>query len=771
MLPMWNRGDLDDGYDSYKTGSSSGGSSGWVPSHESTLLSKQLGSGGSITGRRYSAVSDSGDTGIGTYCSDSVEDDSCSSTTPSSVLPLSRHHSGQEDELNSIISLVHVKPSTSTSLCPRMAASPGRIGHGNRFCQPNLPARSPPSGQTSDDMKDHQPIRRCSSLTKLPSGMDKNSSKTSAHRPSTDSHASLDRGLFYSCRKEYSVLNRDLYLPVSSSLLSHSFQRSPGSGPSYWNKHRSGFETDKSQSSTLSSPIKHNSLDMNYSSLAEAKRALVRDQVYSLSLSKLADSPLSHPVDRESPIQPAVRTQMWLTEQMEYSLKAEHGELGQVHGTETKVCGGDGQSFEQSINQNLHGTSQFVNTLVKVKEGMLRQRELEIDRQKQQILQLHARIRENELRAQQVLHSQKWFEDPQILKMKESVKKVPPDSQCCDEELSKKLALSELEVLHLNELYKQATQKYTEDLRKLEEKIKTRDRYISSLKKKFHRESEQNHEKQQRIETLEKYLAELPTVGEVQVQTLECVQLEKVQLRAQDLEKMVSHLQRKLEDSTSLLEEKDLKIEAQASREIELIASVHRLQQKVQKCLDDGVRLDLKHLEVENSQLQERQDHSSKLIECQKLQIERLNSRLRVTNKKLQKERSLSQQFDSQEDQSVPSTTLSQQVHVHNWLEELPLSDVEVPQVVRLLKELSMCLLDLKALCSILAQRAQGKELNLSLLLGMTSLNVSADDSECRYTQEDEVPVNLLEVSQLRRGIDELRKNITDCYTHCAVDS
>ncbi|XP_077443249.1 centrosomal protein of 85 kDa-like isoform X5 [Stigmatopora argus] len=720
MLPMWNRGDLDDGYDSYKT------------------------------------------------------DDSCSSTTPSSVLPLSRHHSSQEDELSSIISVVHVKPSTSTSLyaSPRIAASPGRTGHGNRSCQLNLPARSPLSAQTSDDMKDHQPIRRCSSLTKLPSGMDKNSSKTSVHSPSTDSHDSLDRGLFYSCRKEYNVLNRDLYLPVSSSLLSHSFQRSPGSGPSYWNKHRSGFETDRSQSSTLSSPIKHNSLDMNYTSLAEAKRALVRDQVYSLSLSKLADSPLSHPVDRESPIQPAVRTQMWLTEQMEYSLKAQHGELGQVHGTETKVCGGDGQSFEQSINQvNLHGTSQFVNTLVKVKEGMLRQRELEIDRQKQQILQLHARIRENELRAQQVLHSQKWFEDPQILKMKESVTKVPPDSQCCDEELSKKLALSELEVLHLNELYKQATQKYTEDLRKLEEKIKTRDRYICSLKKKFHRESEQNHEKQQRIETLEKYLADLPTVGEAQVQTLECVQLEEVQLRAQDLEKMVSHLQRKLEDSASLLEEKDLKIEAQARREMELIASVHRLQQKVQKCLDDGVRLDLRHLEVENSQLQERQDHSSKLIECQKVQIERLNSRLRVTNKKLQKERSLSQLFDSQEGQSIPSTTLSQQAHVHNWLEELPLSDVEVPQVAQLLKELSMCLLDLKALCSILGQRAQGKELNLSLLLGMTSLNVSADESECRYMQEEEVPVNLLEVSQLRRGIDELRKNITDCYTHCAVDS
>lgn len=48
--------------------------------------------------------------------------------------------------------------------------------------------------------------------------------------------------------------------------------------------------------------------------------------------------------------------------------------------------------------------------------------------------------------------------------------------------------------------------------------IKTRDRYISSLKKKCQRESEQNQEKQQRIETLEKYLSDLPTLDEVQAQ-------------------------------------------------------------------------------------------------------------------------------------------------------------------------------------------------------------------------------------------------------------
>ncbi|MEQ2244693.1 hypothetical protein ILYODFUR_019831 [Ilyodon furcidens] len=58
-------------------------------------------------------------------------------------------------------------------------------------------------------------------------------------------------------------------------------------------------------------------------------------------------------------------------------------------------------------NQMLMGTFIPVNTLLKVKEKLLRERELEIQSQKKQILQLHVWIRENEHRAQQVLHIQR----------------------------------------------------------------------------------------------------------------------------------------------------------------------------------------------------------------------------------------------------------------------------------------------------------------------------------------------------------------------------
>ncbi|XP_022593687.1 centrosomal protein of 85 kDa-like isoform X2 [Seriola dumerili] len=779
---MWFKGDLEDGYESNKTGSSGGGSPGWVPGTESAWHSNPPGPGSSIFGgRRHSTVSDSGDTGIGTYYSDSVEDDSSSSTTPLSFQPLSQHHLGQDDDG---IPTVHVMPSPSSSpnTSFRIPCSPSSSGKWSRSCQLLTPAMSPLGAPSCLDMKDHQPIRRWSSLTKLSSGAEKSSTRTSGYQYNSDSQGSLDRGLLYGYRKEPLGSNVDLYLPLSSSLLCHSLlQRSPGAGPCYRYNHSSrstGLDAGRSLSSALSSPVRHNTLDMNYSALPEAKLGRGGGQVYGLSLPKQADSTLGHQTDRGSPIQPAVRTQMWLTEQMEYRPKAERGsEPGQISGMGTEGCGGDGPSSwqqghqqEPGLNQMLTGTSLPVNTLVKVKEGLLRQRELEIDRQKQQILQLHARIRENELRAQQVLQSQRsWFDDPHILNTKESAMrtpcKQPSDRLCCDEELGRKLAVAELEVLHMNELFKQVTNKYTEDIRKLEEKIKTRDRYISSLKKKCQRESEQSQEKQQRIETLEKYLSDLPTLDEVQAQA----QQEEVQQKAKNLEKRVCQLQRSLEEGCALMKEKDIKIEMQSRREKELIASVHSLQQKVQKCLDDGVRLpvqDLKRLEVENIQLLEQQDHSSRLIEHQREQIERLTLQLTATSTRLQKKRR-----QQEESPAPPSRALPQPRQVDEGLLVHPLSHLEMPEVGRLLKEMSLCLLDLQALCNILAQRAQGKEPNLSLLLGMKSLSVSAEESDCRAVVEEELRVKLLEVGQLRRDIDELRKSISDRYAQYMGDS
>lgn len=55
-----------------------------------------------------------------------------------------------------------------------------------------------------------------------------------------------------------------------------------------------------------------------------------------------------------------------------------------------------------------------------------------------------------------------------------------------------------------------------------------------------------------------------------------CAQQEQVQLKAKDLEKTVSRLQKSVEEGHALIDEKNIKIDMQAKREKELIASVHR---------------------------------------------------------------------------------------------------------------------------------------------------------------------------------------------------
>lgn len=281
-------------------------------------------------------------------------DDSSSSTTPLSFQPLSQHHLGQDDDG---VPTVHVMPSPSSSpnTAFRTKPSSSGAGHWSRSCQLLTPAMSHLGAPSCLDMKDHQPIRRWSSLTKLSSGADNSSSRTSGYQYNPVSQGSLDRGLLYGYRKEPRGSNVDLYLPLSSSLLCHSLlQRSPGAGPSYHYSSRStGLDTGLSLSSALSSPVRHSSLDMNFSALPEAKLSQGGGHVYGLSIPKQGDSPLGHQTDRSSPIQPALRTQMWLTEQMEYRPKAERGsEPAHAGGMGTEGCGGDGPlSWQQGHQQ------------------------------------------------------------------------------------------------------------------------------------------------------------------------------------------------------------------------------------------------------------------------------------------------------------------------------------------------------------------------------------------------------------------------------------
>ncbi|TSP57606.1 Centrosomal protein of 85 kDa-like [Bagarius yarrelli] len=229
---MWSRNDFEDGLDIYKTGSSAS-SPGWVPGcesawHGSTSIS------GSNRARRHSAASDSADTGIGTSCSDSVEDHSSSSGTLS-FQPL---------RSQGFIPTAHVMPSPSSTKLSVTQSVPGSPWNSSQL---SSPVSSPL------DMKDPRPVRRWSSLTRL-TGQEK--SGRNSCQP--DAHGSLDRSLLHG-------------------------------------------RTD-------ASPLKPSTLDLSYSALPESRASLATPRAHSLG----------HQAVGGSPIQPSIRTQMWLSEQMEF---------------------------------------------------------------------------------------------------------------------------------------------------------------------------------------------------------------------------------------------------------------------------------------------------------------------------------------------------------------------------------------------------------------------------------------------------------------------
>ncbi|XP_069051691.1 centrosomal protein of 85 kDa-like isoform X1 [Lepisosteus oculatus] len=745
-------------------------SPGWPPVCASAWqAAASTGGSGGNRGRRLSAASDSGDTGIGTSCSDSIEDHLSSSGTLS-FRPI---------RAQTAIPTAHVMPSTSGSQLGTPLS-----GSAWSTCL-TLPTRRADPLDSPLDMKDPRPPRRWSSLTRL-SAADRHSPSSKGETQNLTGGSVTDQAQLYSCQLDHSHRGMEPFTledPQSHPKLL------PISGPRC-NKYANSNKADI----PLPSPLKPSSLDLTYSALPESKAVAGQQASGQRCL------PLGHQAMGGSPIQPAVRTQMWLSEQMhsnpvDYSRPAPQGLCAVAAWQQEQQL--QRLRKEAELMELCGGAPLQVDTIMKIKEGLLRQKELVIDRQKQQIFQLHEKIRENELRAQQVIQGQcRSCEDPYLLKMKESqFGNLPLQTQCSERpnslhcengEVERQLATAEREVTQFSEFLKQNTQKYTEEIKKLEEKLKTRDKYISSLKKKCQRESEQSQEKQQRIETLEKYLADLPSLEDVENQAQ---QLAMLQGKADELQGRASELEQRSRESQRLLQEKEDLLESQRRKEKELIAAVQSLQQKVERCLEDGVRLpmlDTKQLESDNFRLQEQHSRNIEIIDNQKKQIERLTSELTASEKKLLQERAASQELRKQLAEKEDTLKQLSEVLEENQNQRQAVQGSrslaggqrhaeqvrsEMPAAVgQLLKEMSLCLLDLRALCSILTQRAQGQEPNLALLLGIKSMSCSGEENENVGTEES-LNTKLTEVCQLRKDIDELRTIISDRYAQDMGDN
>ncbi|XP_051922649.1 centrosomal protein of 85 kDa isoform X2 [Hippocampus zosterae] len=448
----------------------------------------------------------------------------------------------------------------------------------------------------------------------------------------------------------------------------------------------------------------------------------------------------------------------------------------------------------------VHPESGKWDALVKASEGLLKEKELIIERQVQHMTQLEQRLRESELHVHGAfLGRGAPFGDVCLLRLQEAQREnaflraqFAERTDCAameKAEAERRLGAVEAETRRLTDSLKETCEKHTEEMKKQEDRIKCRDKHISNLKKKCQKESELKRENQQRIETLERYLADLPTIEDYQSQNKV---LQEAEQQATRLQEKVKELEASLETTRSQLEEKDTQLEEQKRRERDLLTTITDMQQRVQQGLEDGARLpslDIDKLRGENNSLREEQQKHKKVIEKQHRLMEQLSSQIHALEVQISQEENASQAL--REDVLAKEQTMDE---LHMAMKELSTQNQELMEqnltlqeqiseseqkstneassslqatgarlTQRLHKELASCLCDLRSLCSILTQRAQGQDPNLSLLLGLMSPVAMAEHDE-DWLSPEVLHKKLLEAQQLRRDVEELRNLIMDRY-------
>ncbi|NWU92001.1 CEP85 protein, partial [Upupa epops] len=446
--------------------------------------------------------------------------------------------------------------------------------------------------------------------------------------------------------------------------------------------------------------------------------------------------------------------------------------------------------------------AQWINIL-NSNENLLKEKELLIDRQRQHISQLEQKVRESELQVHsallgcsapygdvymlrlQELQRENTFLRAQFTEKTESLGKEKI-------ELERKLAAAEVDAKLIRESLKETMQKHAEELKKQEERVKGRDKHINNLKKKCQKETEQNRERQQRIETLERYLADLPTLEDHQKQSQK---LKESELQTTAMQETVLALETELGDVRAAFREQEMQLENQKQKELELLSTVRSLQDKVQQCMKNADRgppaHDGERHRIENDSLKKECDCLRKIVDKQQKKLEQLSLQVKnleeqvaqeegtsqaLKEEAMRRENSLKQLRTAVKELSVQNQDLIEKnLTLQEQLRQAELTTQLLPaEMARLSQELhselASCLQDLQSVYSIVTQRAQGKDPNLSLLLGIRTVQNSTKEKG-DLLSPDGLAKKVVEVKQLHKEVEDLRTAISDRYAQDMGDN
>ncbi|NXP46039.1 CEP85 protein, partial [Heliornis fulica] len=729
---------------------------------------------------RCSSVADSGDGGIGTSCSDSTED-VCNSSNGSSFQPI---------KTQVTIPTAHVMPST-------LGASPSKpCSAGDQNClqnasQPAVPGSASEhtgimrNGDFNAGKSSQVPPRDLLRLYRI-SG---ENGVEQSWNPVSDHMRTEDTWKFDTPAIEH-TLNQSFFLDSLCADPLHRFQKfNPSSGTVQAGKDHYKVLPETKQAARANGACEPQ--DGTWPSGSRLPAGAQAESFFSKpmppSRAWMPEACSLHPHER------VCELSAWREQLDKVRLQIEQMQL--------QSGGACHHPSVYSPSLPTPDPAQWINIL-NSNEHLLKEKELLIDRQRQHISQLEQKVRESELQVHsallgcpapygdvymlrmQELQRENTFLRAQFTEKTESLSKEKI-------ELERKLAAAEVDTKLIRESLKETMQKHLEELKKQEERVKGRDKHINNLKKKCQKESEQNRERQQRIETLERYLADLPTLEDHQKQIQK---LRESELKSAAMQETVLALETELGDVRAALREQGMQLETQKHKELELLSTVRSLQDKVQQSVKNAEKgpaaQDGERHKTENDSLKKECDCLRKIVDKQQKKMEQLSLQVKNLEEQVAQEEGTSQALKEEamrrENALQQLRTAVKELSVQNQdlieknltlQEQLPQAELPTQplpmETARLAQELhtelASCLQDLQSVYSIVTQRAQGKDPNLSLLLGIRSVQYSV--KEDNLLTPDGLAKKLVDVKQLHKEVEDLRTAISDRYAQDMGDN
>uniref|UniRef100_A0A8C4PXF6 Centrosomal protein of 85 kDa-like n=1 Tax=Eptatretus burgeri TaxID=7764 RepID=A0A8C4PXF6_EPTBU len=336
-----------------------------------------------------------------------------------------------------------------------------------------------------------------------------------------------------------------------------------------------------------------------------------------------------------------------------------------------------------------------------------------------------------------------------------------------DSELEKRVADTEARIQALSVALERYTQHHVESSTRTHEKLRCRERQLASLRKKLDRVSEQRLERQQRVESLERYLASLPTLedhrslqrqlcaAEEKVRQLEENKMVRVvaEKKTSEVEEQLSSCTTEVEHLRTYLVQRDDEVKRLRDREEELVKTVQGLQQKVECCLQDASQLfgpSMEQVQAENVRLRSDVASAYKIIEAQQNRMETMTAEFAV---ELERER-------ERECRAQNEVVAKCEVEAH---------------VLKDLQEVMMELLagasGLQVLRKLQVDREQQQSPDLSLLLGLSTTGEESTTLSPLTSFPELLPGLLERARSMRHDVDTLRSSLADHYAREMGDS